>query len=207
MSMTKSPEERARINARRREQYAQDQECQEHTKAMKRRWNRSNPRKKTPEQRARINARRRERYAQDQGYRESAKAVSKLWRESNPETYKEMEQRKYERNKPRYERSGLRRWWCFLGHARRRNIPVTLSREWFMENIRDKPCFYCGEDAHGGVDRKNNSLGYDPGNAVPCCRWCNFIKFTHTVEEMIKHLELMLCHLNSSELYSDGGGI
>lgn len=50
-------------------------------------------------------------------------------------------------------------------------------------------CHYCG--AHGdplnGLDRVDSNKGYEPGNIVPCCRWCNRAKFTRAPEEFIEH--------------------
>lgn len=37
------------------------------------------------------------------------------------------------------------------------------------------PCFYCGKEESGGLDRKVNSLGHTEKNCVPCCYKCNMI--------------------------------
>ena len=42
---------------------------------------------------------------------------------------------------------------------------------------------YGGEILYNGIDRKDNSLGYEIGNVVPCCKFCNFAKHKHSMEE------------------------
>ena len=60
-------------------------------------------------------------------------------------------------------------------------------------------CYWCGEPpsniGHGlrnhgsfiysGIDRVNNALGYEPGNAVSCCIVCNSMKRELPVEVFI----------------------
>lgn len=60
------------------------------------------------------------------------------------------------------------------------------------------PCFYCGSPPSrevrlrsgarhlvGGIDRRDNSKGYTPDNAVPCCRSCNLRKHTKDAQVFI----------------------
>lgn len=61
-------------------------------------------------------------------------------------------------------------------------------------------CFYCGEEPKNGtykntetrnflfqgIDRVDNTKGYTPENTVPCCRVCNYAKWTQTHEEYIE---------------------
>lgn len=58
----------------------------------------------------------------------------------------------------------------------------SMTREDFKEII-EAPCFYCnehvsteGEIYYHGVDRIDSECGYEPGNCVPCCGMCNFMK-------------------------------
>lgn len=42
-----------------------------------------------------------------------------------------------------------------------------------------QPCHYCGfplTETGVGLDRKDNSIGYEVVNVVPCCRECNVAK-------------------------------
>lgn len=51
----------------------------------------------------------------------------------------------------------------------------TLTNEWFIENILNKKCIYCGEtDWHLlGADRIDNSKPHTEDNVVCCCKRCN----------------------------------
>ena len=75
----------------------------------------------------------------------------------------------------------------------------TLSLETFKE-ITQQPCHYCGkapsgitstkglngEYTYNGIDRQDNKVGYEDGNVVPCCKQCNMMKGTQTVEEFLE---------------------
>jgi hypothetical protein len=59
-----------------------------------------------------------------------------------------------------------------------------------FDHLTSSACFYCGcppskayrcnevsgEFVYNGIDRKDNSLGYIPGNVLPACQACNFAK-------------------------------
>jgi hypothetical protein len=89
--------------------------------------------------------------------------------------------------------------------AKRRNHTFSLSKEEFSKLILSN-CHYCGiipsNDkqidkarnfvsmfSYNGIDRINNSKGYELGNVVPCCKTCNLGKHTQTYEEFIEYLE------------------
>lgn len=80
-------------------------------------------------------------------------------------------------------------------------LPWTLSLETYKKLVTS-PCFYCGElpnqIPHGtvlkrlgvkrnGIDRVDNSKGYNESNCVPCCRVCNWEKAAQTQVEFIEH--------------------
>ena len=90
--------------------------------------------------------------------------------------------------------------------ARRRGIVWGLSDDEAAAVII-QPCAYCGEPAsngkylhrngsvpfyHNGIDRIDNSRGYEIGNVVPCCKYCNFGKFTQTLHEWKSRMERIL---------------
>ena len=45
--------------------------------------------------------------------------------------------------------------------------------------------FSKGTLAYNGIDRQNNSQGYQIGNSVTCCKTCNIAKLDKTVDEFI----------------------
>ena len=77
--------------------------------------------------------------------------------------------------------------------AKRRGLTFTVTLEQYAALI-NQPCYYC-QDRFGmiqdnqtgvGLDRIDNSIGYEIGNVVSCCKICNQIKMDClTVEETI----------------------
>ena len=51
----------------------------------------------------------------------------------------------------------------------------TLTAQWLVDNIFNKPCRYCGESDWRkiGCDRIDNSKPHTIDNVVPCCSECN----------------------------------
>lgn len=87
--------------------------------------------------------------------------------------------------------------------ALRRNITFQLSIEEFKE-ITKKNCFYCGvapymvsykkqkersQYIYMGIDRKDSSLSYTIDNCAPCCKICNWMKRTMSVNAFLTHIE------------------
>lgn len=64
----------------------------------------------------------------------------------------------------------------------------TLTAQWVVDNIFNKPCHYCGETdwLKIGCDRIDNSLPHTPDNVVPCCAECNRKRGTMGYEEFKK---------------------
>jgi hypothetical protein len=83
--------------------------------------------------------------------------------------------------------------------AQRYNRIFKLSRDEFRELITSN-CFYCdispqrkrfakgtnGPFYYNGIDRVDNSIGYEKQNCVPCCRKCNTDKGSITKNMIIK---------------------
>jgi hypothetical protein len=61
--------------------------------------------------------------------------------------------------------------------AERQGLACSISFELFNKTICE-PCWYCGGHAEKfrGIDRKDNKMGYEPGNVIACCSTCNYIK-------------------------------
>ena len=73
------------------------------------------------------------------------------------------------------------------GKAVQRGKEWNLTHEDLLQLVRG-PCFYCrGESrwpsGYTGIDRVDNSRGYEPGNVVGCCKHCNSAKGSRTVDE------------------------
>lgn len=45
-----------------------------------------------------------------------------------------------------------------------------------------------------GIDRVDNSRGYEKGNVVSCCEWCNKMKMDHTVDEFLDKIDRIRNH-------------
>lgn len=83
--------------------------------------------------------------------------------------------------KERYKSDVLSKYKCA---ARTRGLEFALEHDDFMRLI-DEPCHYYCWAARGGIDRVDNSVGYLPDNAVPCCTPCNRMKSTSSKEAFI----------------------
>lgn len=66
-----------------------------------------------------------------------------------------------------------------LKTAETKNLIVTLDFISF-KTMLNRGCFYCEgtllDNTGYNIDRKNNNLGYEIENCVPCCSICNRIK-------------------------------
>lgn len=91
-------------------------------------------------------------------------------------------------NNKEYGQTPMGRYTTLKVSARRRNIECPLTQEQFI-SIFSLPCHYChdmlGVRSHtSGLDRKDNTRGYDIDNVLPCCAICNYLRNNiMTVEE------------------------
>ena len=64
--------------------------------------------------------------------------------------------------------------------AKDNNRTFLIDLEFFKNKITKMPCRYCGKEPiwpeMTGIDRFDNSIGYESENCVPCCYTCNKIK-------------------------------
>ena len=87
--------------------------------------------------------------------------------------------------------------------AATRNLSWSLTFDEFVDIIT-KNCHYCSSPPFSnrfkrnewnssvrinGVDRKNNSIGYESSNCVPCCGICNRAKSSMSYEDFINYIE------------------
>lgn len=91
-----------------------------------------------------------------------------------------------------------------------RNITFDLDLIEFI-NISEKKCTYCGRPPnrliqtdkhgngwmHGGIDRKDSSIGYVSDNVVPCCEHCNMMKASLSINEFLSHIDKIMVYRNS----------
>ena len=72
--------------------------------------------------------------------------------------------------------------------AKRRGLTFTLTFSAYAATT-NQPCGYCGgltPKTACGLDRMDNSRGYEADNIIPCCRECNVIKGArYTAPEML----------------------
>jgi len=87
----------------------------------------------------------------------------------------------------------------YRSSARARGLSWELTGEQFDE-ITGQDCHYCGcppsmvkfnpyrnssEWVYSGIDRKDSSIGYVPGNVLPACRVCNNAKSNMSYDEFM----------------------
>lgn len=99
-------------------------------------------------------------------------------------------------------------------HAERRGFVWNLSRDQ-VRGMLATPCHYCGTEPknkkvtknsdkpflYNGIDRVDNSLGYETSNVVPCCAVCNRAKGALTTQEFhawIKRVDAMASQWGSA---------
>jgi len=72
----------------------------------------------------------------------------------------------------------------YIYRGKTKNIPFKISYEEF-ERIMNSTCYYCNDtnmNNKPGIDRIDSNQGYSLDNIVPCCKECNYIKFTYPLE-------------------------
>lgn len=90
---------------------------------------------------------------------------------------------------------------AYKRESKRRKKSFNLSKDEF-KHITKQKCYYCdaepssyhqhskmyGGYLYNGIDRKDNNLGYEKPNCVPCCMRCNQMKNNMTMEEFINQI-------------------
>jgi hypothetical protein len=90
--------------------------------------------------------------------------------------------------------------------AKERGYEFNITSEQFKA-LTKQPCIYCGaqpvENHKGGykdpikfngIDRKDNTKGYEEDNCFPCCKTCNLGKNNMTYEEHQAYIEQLVLH-------------
>lgn len=93
-------------------------------------------------------------------------------------------------------------WGTYKSLAKKRGYDFSLDFETF-QSLTKQNCFYCGKEPsqvlkpreygtqepyiYNGVDRVDNTKGYNVNNTVPCCGMCNSFKSNYSKEQFIEH--------------------
>ena len=94
--------------------------------------------------------------------------------------------------------------------AKTRKMNFNLTKEEIKELTRQR-CHYCnsepmgiskgktfyGDYIYNGIDRVDNSIGYELDNCVSCCSMCNMMKRDVNINDFLKKIE---CIYNKSIL-------
>jgi hypothetical protein len=90
-----------------------------------------------------------------------------------------------------------RAFYCCQRDAKRRNIEFHLTKDEFMEIIKEN-CVYCGdiseEKQFNGVDRVNSKGHYTIDNCVSACTLCNYLKHAMPIDIFFQRIEHILTH-------------
>ena len=90
---------------------------------------------------------------------------------------------------------------AYLSALQKRKLTWNLSTEQ-VKVLFDSDCHYCGVPAAdspsgNGIDRIDNTKGYEPDNCVPCCIECNRVKLNRSYERMIEHARLLIARADT----------
>lgn len=108
--------------------------------------------------------------------------------------------RKARRGQPVTRKTYIDRW--ARPHARRaaeKGLPYTLDDDQ-LAKLFGAPCHYCGatpakHNESLGIDRVDNSCGYEYDNCVPCCVTCNMLKRTLSYDDFVAQVRKIVNHL------------
>ena len=125
--------------------------------------------------------------------KESRKRQKKEWKKNNWikvvrawKHYRERQRTKIEIQYTIYTRS-----------SKHRNIHFELTVDEY-KSIAQNPCYYCGtvneKRGFNGVDRVDNSIGYNTDNCVACCSMCNYMKGTISRDNFLRRIEHILTY-------------
>lgn len=120
--------------------------------------------------------------SQKEGRKESKRNYMQEY-SKRPETRDRRREHAYHQ-KPEYK------YFSYERNAKRRNQPFDLTYEQYL-SLANAPCYLCGNKPNGnlnGIDRRNNTEGYNIRNCEPCCRMCNIMKNKHHLDEFLEHI-------------------
>lgn len=83
-----------------------------------------------------------------------------------------------------------RKYTRYIQNARSRGLAFDVTLDEFIALVSSE-CAYCGVPSDVtalGIDRKDSGKGYTPGNSVPCCTTCNYMKGRLSPEQFVRHV-------------------
>jgi hypothetical protein len=87
-----------------------------------------------------------------------------------------------------------RSWQQYQQNAEFRKLEWSLDEATFRSLV-ESPCFYCNADPLNGVDRLDSKQGYSLVNVVSCCRVCNFMKASMSLDDFLAQIDRVYNHL------------
>lgn len=115
---------------------------------------------------------------------------AKQWRVNNPDKVTVNNQNKINNINLQYG--------VYSRSARDKNLDFEISQEDFDKIVKE-PCHYCDiiqERGFNGIDRIASSIGYVTDNCVSCCKTCNYMKCSLSVDVFLKRIEHILTYNN-----------
>lgn len=92
----------------------------------------------------------------------------------------------------------------YKNNAKKRNLTFNINKDDFISLTKQK-CKYCGSNPtnkinikgkdsyyYNGLDRVDNSIGYEISNVVPCCKTCNTMKMASNIPNFFEHLNKII---------------
>lgn len=122
---------------------------------------------------------------------------------------REQEMTAWRKDRPRklaqltkFKRSPKGRYGYMKSDSKDRGLSCTLTLTEYASLISN-PCFYCKEPLPvsrcTGLDRIDNSKGYDVGNVLPCCGDCNYLRMHKLTVDETQALVLALKQYRASK--------
>ena len=115
---------------------------------------------------------------------------AKQWRDNNPDKVSMINQNKINNINLQYG--------VYSRSARDKNLDFEILQEEFDKLVKE-PCHYCDviqERGFNGIDRLGSNIGYIVDNCVSCCKTCNYMKCSLSVDVFLKRIEHILSYNN-----------
>lgn len=120
--------------------------------------------------------------------RDPIKAKESKVRYSKTDKFRECQKRYQNTTAGRISRAYI----TYKHRALKMGLPFDFTKEMFTSMWNGR-CEYCGDTIDGlGLDRVDNSGGYEINNVVLCCSDCNYMKRMMTKEGFINHIRKIL---------------